>query len=144
MSVVALLLAAAVCFESAHSQVIAITDPPTTNENPAVIAAPENATNVTMFCTVTRVGTGIRQNAWIITKPGVPRTVLEFNPTSGLGQPNFENYFATGDQSVGGVTLRTNLTIRVFDTTFDMANITCGSGIDIAINGTFFFRIIGK
>ena len=87
---------------------------------------------------------GIRQNTWIITKPGVSKTVLEFNPTNGLGQQNFENYFATSDQSVGGVTLRTNLTIRVFDSTFDMANITCEAGIDIAINGTFFSRIIGK
>ena len=84
----------------------------------------------------------ILQNAWTITKPGVPKTAIEFNPTSGLGQPNFENYFATGNQSIGGVTIRTNLTIRVFDSTFDMANISCGAGILIA--GTFLFRIIGK
>ena len=80
VAAVALLLVAAVCFESAHSQLIAITDPPTTDESPAVIAAPENATNVTMFCELTSMGL-IQQNAWTITKPGVPKTALQFSPT---------------------------------------------------------------
>ena len=139
-----LLLVAAVCFMTVSSQVIAVTYPPTTDASPAVIAAPENATNVTMYCVVTRVGVGIRQNLWTITKPGdTMRTYLQFN-TDGKGGEGSENFFVTSSISVGSFAIQTNLTIRVFNDRFDMANISCASGNDVAINGTFILRITSE
>ena len=72
MSTLALILVIALCSKSVNSQqLVADTDPPTTDESPAIIAAPENATNVTMYCVVASVDLGIRQNLWRITRPGV-------------------------------------------------------------------------
>ena len=145
-SLTTLLLAMTACFNGAYSQqLISVTDPPTTDENLAVIAAPENATNVTMYCVVTRVGSGIKQNFWRITRPGdTMSTNIQFH-ANGTGREGFENYFFTSNNiTVFDTPIRTNLTIRVFDSSFDMANISCGSGPDVAINGTFNLRIIGE
>ena len=67
---VAVLLVMVVCLEGAASQLLyaSATDPPTTDANPAIIAEPENTTNVTLFCHVVRDTTGTRFNVWRITK----------------------------------------------------------------------------
>ena len=147
---VALFLVTAVCFKSTYSQLlISNTDPPTTDESPAIIAAPENATNVTVYCVVTRVGgsdPGIKQNVWRVTRPGdTMSTAILINPANLTGREGFENYFVTSNNiTVFNTPIRTNLTIRVFDSSFDMANISCGSGNDVAINGTFILRVISE
>ena len=141
-----LLLVTALCLNSAYSQLgIAVTDPPTSDESPAVIAAPENATNVTLYC-VTTVGEEIIQIRWRITRPGdTMGTEIRFNVTDGTGRTGFENYFVTSNNiTINNVPIRTNLTIRVFDDSFDMATISCGTANGAAINGTFILRIIGK
>ena len=146
----ALFLVTAACFKSAYSQpLISVTDPPTTDESPAVIAAPENATNATVYCVVTRVGgsdPGIKQNVWRVTKSGEETsTIIQINSTDLKGREGFENYFVTSNNiTVFNTSIRTNLTIRVFDSSFDKAKVSCGSGNDVAINGTFILRVIGK
>ena len=55
---VAVLLVLAVCLKGATSQLpfASVTDPPTSDANPAVIAEPENATDVSIFCHAVRDG----------------------------------------------------------------------------------------
>ena len=143
MAVTALLLLV-VCLEGAKSQLVFTnaTDPPTSDANPAVIAEPENATDVSLFCHVIRDGAGIRYNVWRITKD-TETNVIFFNTTTGEGRPGFENFFVTF-QTFSGFPVPTNLTIRIFNKSLDMTNITCGAGSIIAINGTFQLRIIGE
>ena len=138
------LLILSVCLKGATSQLVfaGVTDPPTSDSNPAVIAEPENATDVSMFCHVIRDGSGTRFNFWRITKDSVT-SVLSFNSTTGEGRPGSENFFVTF-QTLGGISVPSNLTIRIFTKSLDIANISCGSGPDIAVNGTFKLRIISK
>ena len=140
--VTSVVLLVTVCCKGAHSQVVAITDPPTTDASPAVISAAENVTNVSMYCEVTRGGS-VRQNFWFL---GGSQNVINFHFTSsgGTGASGFENFFVTIGKYFEGTPLRTNLTIRVFNRGLDMARISCGSGNDIAINGTYILRIIGE
>ena len=141
---VIVLLVLIVCLEGASTQLVFanVTYPPTTDANPAVIAEAENTTNVTLFCHAVRDGIGTRRNVWRITS-GSDTTVLSFNSTTGLGREGAENFFETF-QTLGGISVPSNLTIRVFNKSFEMANITCGSGNDVAVNGTFLLRIIGN
>ena len=141
---VAVLLVLVVCLEGATSQLVFAnaTDPPTSDANPAVIAEPENATDVSIFCHVIRDGVGTRANRWRITRDSDTSAIF-FNSTTGEGRPGFENFLFTF-QTLGGILVPSNLTIRIFNKSFDMTNITCGSGNDIAVNGTFKLRIIGK
>ena len=137
VTIVALLLAG-----GAQGQLLAVTDPVTSDQRPTVIAAVENATNVTWFCEVTR-DSNLRVTYWFITKRGSDsKTYISLHP-NGTGATNFENYFATG-RNVSGVLLHSNLTIRVFDGSLDMANLSCGAGNDIASNGTFILRVISE
>ena len=104
-----------------------------------IVSQPENATNVTLYCKVFRVGIGQRSSEWSIRRHGdATDTDLRFSLVDGTGMPGAENFFVTG-----GI-LQTNLTIRVFSLTFDRANISCGAGPDVAINGTFRLRIISE
>ena len=141
---VAVLLVLIVCLEGAASQLAFanVTDPPTTDANPAVIAEPENATNVTLFCHVIREGFGTRFNVWRLTR-GSETFFLFFNSTTGEGRHGAENFLFTF-QTLGGIRVPANMIIRVFNQSFDMANITCGSGNDVAVNGTFQLRIISE
>ena len=129
-----------VCCKGAHGLVVAITDPPTSDANPTVIAAAENATNVTVFCEVARDGSA-RQNIWFI--GGSDVIIFDFD-AGGKGKDGFENFMVTSGKTVMNVPLRTNLTIRVFNRALDMVNISCGSGNDIAINGTYILRVISE
>ena len=132
---VAVFVMACFCSGSSQSVVTNSTIPSTS----MAVAHPENATNVSLFCQVYRIGVGPRQTLWRFSRPGdATATILSFNQTDGTGITGSENFFVTG-----GI-LHTNLTIRVFTTSFDKANITCGSGNDVAINGTFRLRIIGE
>ena len=65
----AVLLVIVVCFKGATSQppFANVTDPPTSDATLAVIAEPENATDVSLFCHVVRNGSGTRFNFWRIT-----------------------------------------------------------------------------
>ena len=138
--IVALLLA---CSGGAQGQALhAVTDPVTSDQSPAVIAAVENATNVTGFCEVTR-GSILRLTYWFITKRGADSKTYISLHDNGTGATNFENFFATG-RNVSEILLHSNLTIRVFDGSLDMANLSCGAGNDIAINGTFILRVISE
>ena len=139
-----LLLVLVVCLEGAASQLLFanVTDPPTTDANPAVIAEAENTTNVTLFCHVVRDGVGTRSNLWRLTR-GSETTQLRLNVTTGEGIDGAENFYFGYKTFSEGFPVPSNLTIRVFNQSFDMANITCGSGNDVAVNGTFQLRIIG-
>ena len=142
---VAVLLVLAVCLKGATSQLLfaSVTDPPTSDANPAVIAEPENATDVSIFCHAVRDGgIGTRRNVWRISRDS-DTTLLTINSTTGEGREGSENFFVTF-QTLGGISVPSNLTIRIFNKSLDMANITCGSGNDVAVNGTFILRIIGK
>ena len=102
-----------------------------------IVSQPENTANISILCEVVRVGVGIRATTWRIRRPGdTVYTELEFSSTDGTGLPGSENFFITD------TTQRAELTIRVFDASLNGANITCGAGIDIAVNGTFRLRII--
>ena len=142
---VAVLLVLIVCLKDATSQVLFanVTDPPTTDANPAVIAEPENTTNVTLFCHVVRDGAGTRFNLWRVTRSS--ETIeLRFNSTTGEGIDGAENFHFALQTFSEGIFVPSNLTIRVFNKSFDMANITCGAGNNVAVNGTFQLRIIGN
>ena len=100
-----------------------------------IISAVENTENVTFFCEVTRISDGVqRQTAWTLIKDEV-QTILLFTP-EGLGQTGFENYVVSQE------TLRSNITILVFDETFDNNQIGCGSGSEIV--SRFDLRIISE
>ena len=89
-----------------------------------IISAVENTENVTFFCEVFRISDGVqRQTAWTLFKDGV-ETPLLFT-SEGLGQTGFENYVVSQE------TLRSNITILVFDETFDNNQIGCGAGGEI-------------
>ena len=142
---VAVLLVLIVCLKGAASQfaIANVTDPPTTDANPAVIAEPENATNVTLFCHVVRDGIGTRSNVWRLTR-GSETTRLRLNSTTGEGIDGAENFHFTFQSFNGSSPVPSNLTILVFNKSLDMANITCGSGNVVAVNGTFQLRIISE
>ena len=104
-----------------------------------IVSQPENATDVSILCEVVRVGVGIRATNWRIRRPGdAVYTLLDFNGTDGTGILGSKNFFLTDTYQ------RANLTIRVFDASLNDANISCGAGNDIAINGTFRLRIISE
>ena len=123
-------------FQGVSSQeVIAVNTVPSS----MIVSQPENATNVALYCEVIRIGVGIRATIWRIRRPGdSTETLLEFNNADGTGLVGSENFFITD------TTLRANLTIRIFDSSLNEANVTCGSGNDIATNGTFRLKIIGE
>ena len=142
---VAVLLVLSACLKGATSQLVFTngTDPPTSDANPTIIAEPENATDVSLFCHVVRDGQGTRRNTWRITYADGSEVLLTFNTTTGEGTLDPLDYFVTS-QTLGGIVVPSNLTIRIFTKSLEMANISCGSGPDIAVNGTFQFRIISK
>ena len=139
-----LLLVLVVCLKGTASQLLFanVTDPSTTDANPAVIAEAENTTNVTLFCHVVRDGVGTRFNVWSL-KRGSETVFLSFNTTTGEGRDGADNFLFTF-QTLGGISVPSTLTIRVFNESFDMASITCGAGVDVAVNGTFQLRIISE
>ena len=80
----------------------------------------ENTENVTFFCEVFRIIDGVqRQTAWTLIKDGVETTILF--TSEGHGETGFENYVVSQE------TLRSNITILVFDKTFDNNQIGCGT-----------------
>ena len=137
---ITVLLVLSACLKGATSQLLFanVTDPPTSDANPAVIAEPENTTDVSLFCHVVRDGFGTRNNVWRMNN-----VLLRFNTTTGKGIEGAENFFVT-IQTLGGIPVPSTLTIRVFNKSLDTANITCGAGSLVAQNGTFQLRIIGK
>ena len=98
-----------------------------------IISAVENTENVTFFCEVFRDGDP-RQTQWTLIKDDVETFILF--TSEGVGQTGFENY------EVSPETLRSNITILVFDETFDNNQIGCGSGGEIA--SRFDLRIISE
>ena len=100
-----------------------------------IISAVENTENVTFFCEVTRISDEVqRQTRWFLIKDGV-ETGITFT-AEGLGQTGFENYVVSPE------TFRTNITILVFDKTFDNNQIGCGPGGEIV--SRFDLRIISE
>ena len=100
-----------------------------------LISAVENTENVTFFCEVFRISDGVqRQTQWTLIKDDVETTILF--TSEGLGQTGFENYVVSQE------TLRSNITILVFDETFDNNQIGCGSGGEIV--SIFDLRIISE
>ena len=105
------------------------TDPPTVNGGTAVVAALENATNVSVFCAVT-IGGMPSLTLWSITVEG--GTIQRI-----FGIPGVPNFFSTGSG-------RENLTIISFNRNFDMALLECDNNFDNARERAFFsLRIIG-
>ena len=68
------------------------TDPPTENGGTAVVAALENATNVSVFCAVTFQGTPVH-TGWYLTEQGGTRQQILF------GLPSAANYFTSENTS---------------------------------------------
>ena len=100
-----------------------------------IISAVENTENVTFFCEVTRISDGVqRQTQWTLIKDGEETTILF--TSEGLGQTGFENYVVSQETS------RTNITILVFNETFDNNQIGCGTGG--VILSRFDLRIISE
>ena len=100
-----------------------------------LISAVENTENVTFFCEVTRISDGVqRQTQWTLIKDGTV-TFISFT-LEGLGQTGFENYVVSQE------TLRSNITILVFNETFDNNQIGCGTGG--AVLSRFDLRIISE
>ena len=75
-----------------------------------------------------------RETRWFQIKDGV-ETGITFT-AEGLGQAGFENYVVSPEM------FRTNITILVFDETFDNNEIGCGSGNEIV--SRFDLRIISE
>ena len=92
------------------------TDPPTENGGTAVVAALENATNVSVFCAVTFGGgsTAPRVKLWYITTIGGLTRELILTSV-----PNF----------VFAGTHRENLTILSFGRNLDMGRLECNNDI---------------
>ena len=100
-----------------------------------IISVAENTENVTFFCEVTRISDGVqRQTQWTLIKDGVETFILF--TSEGLGQTGFRNYVVSQE------TLRSNITILVFDETFDNNQIGCGTGGEIV--SIFDLRIISE
>ena len=100
-----------------------------------IISAVENTENVTFFCEVTRISDGDqRVTQWTLIRNGT-LTFISFT-LEGLGQTGFENYVVSQE------TLRSNITILVFNETFDNNQIGCGAGGEII--SRFDLRIISK
>lgn len=111
------------------------TDPPTENGRTSVVAALENATNVSIFCAVTFGGgnSAPRLTVWFFTEiGGVTREAI-------FGIPGVPNFFSTGPR-------RENLTIESFGRNFDMGLLECTNNIDAPNDETAFFllRIISE
>ena len=107
------------------------TDPPTENGGTAVVAALENATNVSIFCTVTEFGS-LGLSVWYLTEKGGTRQRIIF------GQQSASNFFTIG---IG----RQNFTILLFRRNLDMARLECNNNLDPPNEQVAFFslRIIG-
>ena len=100
-----------------------------------IISTVKNTENVTFFCEVTRNSDGVqRQTQWTLIKNGT-ETTISFS-LEGLGQTGFENYVVSQE------TLRSNITILVFDETFDNNQIGCGAGGEII--SIFDLKIISE
>ena len=140
--VVNVLFVAVLCFTTAQCATPVLetiaTDPPTNDNNPAVIAVVENTVNISFFCRVVTVdGQLPGQTLWFIQRPGEEmQTRILLNQTTLQGQQGFENFFVQTNED--GV-FQSNLTIRVLNATFDRSNISCAD-----FNGTFILRIIGE
>ena len=98
-----------------------------------IISAVENTENVTFFCEAFRDGE-LRQTQWTLIKDDAETSILF--TSEGLGQAGFENYEASPEA------VRTNITILVFDETFDNNQIGCGTGG--VILSRFDLRIISE
>ena len=98
-----------------------------------IISAVENTENVTFFCKVFRDGQ-LRQTQWTVINDDAETPILF--TLEGLGQAEFENYVSSPE------TVRTNITILVFDETFDNTQIGCGTGGVIV--SRFDLRIISE
>ena len=98
-----------------------------------IISAVENTENVTFFCKVFRDGQ-LRQTQWTVINDDAETPILF--TLEGLGQAEFENYVASPE------TVRTNITILVFNETFDNTQIGCGTGG--VILSRFDLRIISE
>ena len=100
-----------------------------------IISAVENTENATFFCEVTRISDGDqRVTQWTLIKNGIETSILF--TLEGLGQTGFENYVVSQE------TLRSNITILVFNETFDNNQIGCGAGGEII--SIFDLRIISE
>ena len=116
-------------------QVVGLTTVPSAeNGQTPVVAAAENSTNVTVFCRVT-FNQMVTQTSWILYN-----RFLRFQ-SSGEGEPGFENYFVTGESIPGtNSSARSNLTIRTFGRSLDMALLECGIANEVQAN--FTLRLI--
>ena len=107
------------------------TNPAVENGGTAVVVAPENAANVTVFCEVTfGDGGSVRNSLWFLTLKNGARERVRFD-----SEPNF-------DTSV----LQSNFTILSFDANLDMATLECTNNLIPPNNQTVYFilRTIGE
>ena len=101
------------------------TNPPAENFGSAVVAALENASNVTVFCAVTfRDGGSARTSAWFITLKNSTRERILFD------EPNFETVY-----------LQSNFTILSFSAELDMAILECTNSLIPPNTQTVFFTL---
>ena len=106
------------------------TDPFVENGGTAVVVAPENAANVTVFCEVTfGDGGSVRVSRWFLTPKNGARERVRFD-----SEPNFDT---SGFQS--------NFTILSFGADLGMATLECTNNLIPPDNQTVYFilRTIG-
>ena len=101
-----------------------------------IVSAVEDAENITFFCEVFRISDGVQfLTQWSLIRDS--DTVFFLFTLEGNGQENFENMMVTTTAE-----FRSNLTIFVFNSSFDNTQIGCGQGNEVA--SRFNLRIISE
>ena len=113
--------------------------PEVINDTNPIVSAVENAQNVTIYCAIKLTSDGsIFNTQWgRATTPGGMPLFLSFNPDGTAENTDTENYMVTPNPL-----RRRNLTIFVFDSSYDDDQITCGAGGEVVAR--FDLRIISK
>ena len=123
MATVALVLLLAINYATSLN-----TNPPAENFGSADVTAPENASNVTIFCEVTfgNGNTDPRTSVWSLTTKTEPKRGIIFNSES--------NY--NTDRA-----LQSNFIIVKFGADLDMATLECTNGLPNSFTQTVFFTL---
>ena len=125
-----------ICFSGSQT-LNTTTIPPVANGNFPLISAHEDSENVTMFCKVIQISSGLRiTTQWSLIRNSSDTIFLRFN-LNGTGREFFENMMTTSIDD-----FQSNLTIFVFNSSFDNAQIGCGAGGEVA--GRFDLRILSE
>ena len=102
------------------------TNPPAENFGSAVVTAPENASNVVVFCEVTFGDGGtVRTSVWYLTLKNESRERIVF-----VNEPNFDT-----------TSVQSNITIHNFGAELDMAILECSNFLVAPRTQTVYFTL---